>query len=537
MAGIGFSLKRLFKKRGFFSLCRAYGYAGIICAGPMILGVILLTGMSLVARLAGLNQHDRELMNCMLTYSLLVSLTVTSWLNMIVTRFVSDMLYEEKNGKIMPSFYGSCAVMLAAGGIFYGVFLHFSGVPFIYQVCCLWFSLILIVVWTEMVYLTALKDYKSIVLAFCVSLMIGFLLALIFVLLGWVSIVSLMLCVIVAYGILMCWYYKLLLDYFPKSEGSKFSFLRWFDRYRSLSLIGGFVNIGLFAHLVIMYFGPLQVQVQGLFYGAPMHDVPALFAFFSILITTVNFVTSVEVRFYPAYRNYYSLFNDNGSIRDIEQAETEMLSLLKQELTFGGHKQLISTIIFVVFGSFLLEWMPMGFTDTSIGIYRFLCAGYGVYAISNSIMLILLYFEDYTGALLGTLAFAAVSVAATVLQILFGSIKYFGLGFLLGGLVFYFIVWLRLEWYTRRLPYFLLCRQAIIANREKGVFARFCDYLEERDQKQREKEQARWQEIADRKKEKQEKSWQMQEDRKKERPGQEEREYAEEGSQTNQNSR
>lgn len=214
-----------------------------------------------------------------------------------------------------------------------------------------------------------------------------------------------------------------------------------------------------------------------------------------------------------------------------------MLSLLKQELTFGGHKQLISTIIFVVFGSFLLEWMPMGFTDTSIGIYRFLCAGYGVYAISNSIMLILLYFEDYTGALLGTLAFAAVSVAATVLQILFGSIKYFGLGFLLGGLIFYFIVWLRLEWYTRRLPYFLLCRQAIIANREKGVFARFCDYLEERDQKQREKEQARWQEIADRKKEKQEKSWQMQEDRKKEGPGQEEREYAEEGSQTNQNSR
>ena len=202
MAGIGFSLKRLFKKRGFFSLCRAYGYAGIICAGPMILGVILLTGMSLVARLAGLNQHDRELMNCMLTYSLLVSLTVTSWLNMIVTRFVSDMLYEEKNGKIMPSFYGSCAVMLAAGGIFYGVFLHFSGVPFIYQVCCLWFSLILIVVWTEMVYLTALKDYKSIVLAFCVSLMIGFLLALIFVLLGWVSIVSLMLCVIVALSLI-----------------------------------------------------------------------------------------------------------------------------------------------------------------------------------------------------------------------------------------------------------------------------------------------------------------------------------------------
>ena len=42
MAGIGFSLKKLFQKKGVFNLCRAYGYAGLICAGPMILGVILL---------------------------------------------------------------------------------------------------------------------------------------------------------------------------------------------------------------------------------------------------------------------------------------------------------------------------------------------------------------------------------------------------------------------------------------------------------------------------------------------------------------
>ena len=441
----------------------------------MILGVIMLAGVSLTARLAGMEAHDRELMNCMLTYSLLVSLSITSWFNMVTTRYVSDMLYEEKLDKVMPSLYGSCSIMLVAGAVLYGVFLWFSGVPLIYQILCLWFSLILIVVWMEMVYLTALKDYKGIVLAFTISLMLGFLCALILV-----------------YGTLMVWYYKLLLDYFPKSEGSKYTFLRWFDRYKSLAFTGGFINIGLFAHLVIMYFGPLQIQVEGLFYGAPAHDVPALFAFFSILITTINFVTSVEVRFYPSYRNYYSLFNDNGSIRDIEQAETEMLTILKQELTFSGHKQLISTILFVVFGSYVLEWLSLGFTDTSIGIFRFLCTGYGIYAISNSIMLILLYFEDYTGALLGTMAFAAVSVVATILQILFGSVNFFGLGFLLGGIVFYFIVWLRLEWYTRRLPYFLLWRKAFVQNMEKGFFARLCDRLDARDEKKANAPKEKW---------------------------------------------
>ena len=39
MAGIGFELKKLFKKSGLAATARAYGYAGIICAGPMILGM------------------------------------------------------------------------------------------------------------------------------------------------------------------------------------------------------------------------------------------------------------------------------------------------------------------------------------------------------------------------------------------------------------------------------------------------------------------------------------------------------------------
>ena len=42
--------------------------------------------------------------------------------------------------------------------------------------------------------------------------------------------------------------------------------------------------------------------------------MPALLAFLSILTTTVNFVVSVEVQFYPRYRTYYSLFNDGGVV-------------------------------------------------------------------------------------------------------------------------------------------------------------------------------------------------------------------------------
>lgn len=481
MAGIGFSLKKLFQKKGVFNLCRAYGYAGLICAGPMILGVVLLVSIAFLSMLAGMSRHDRELLNCMLTYCLLASLTTTSLFNMPVTRYVSDMLYEEKLEKVMPSFYGSIGIMLVGGCLLWIVFLFFSGVSIIYRLLCLWFYAILIVTWMEMNYLTALKDYKALVVDFAVSLGIGLLLALLLVLFRQVSIATLFLCVILAYGLLMALYFRELLRYFPKSEGSKFSFLRWFDKFRSLAFTGAFVNLGLFAHLVIMYFGPLRVQVEGLFYGAPMHDVPALCAFFSILITTINFVTSVEVRFYPQYRNYYSLFNDNGSIKDIKQAENEMISVLSQELAFNAHKQLITTLLFIVVGSIVLERLPLGFNDTSMGIYRILCVGYGLYAVSNTLMLILLYFEDYAGALIATAVFATVSIVATIWQIFNSEINFFGLGFLAGALGFYLVSWLRLEWYTKRLPYYLLGRRELVENRKIGLFSRLCNYLERKE--------------------------------------------------------
>ena len=226
MAGIGFSLKKLFLKKGLFGLCRAYGYAGLICAGPMILGVVLLVSVSFLSQLAGMSRHDRELLNCMLTYCLLASLTTTSIFNMTATRYVSDMLYEEKPERIIPSLYGSTSILLVGGCLIWAVFLHFSGVLMVYKLLCLWFYAILIVVWMEMNYLTALKDYKVLVRDFAISLACGLLLALLMVLLRQVTITTLFLCVILAYGLLMTLYYRQLLKYFPRSEGSRFSFLR-----------------------------------------------------------------------------------------------------------------------------------------------------------------------------------------------------------------------------------------------------------------------------------------------------------------------
>ena len=331
MAGIGFELKKLFSRRGLFASFRAYGYAGIICTGPMLLGIVLLLGVMFLCDRTGAPKQSRELLVCMITYTLLASLTVTSFLSMVVTRFIADMLYEEKNEAVLSSFWGSTGLMLIAGGILYGIFLIFSGVGLIDKFLCFGLFGELIVTWNAMSYLTAIKDYRGIMLSFLAAIAVTFLSGALLLFLGISHVEALMAAVCIGYGIMLLWDVVLLYEYFPQSDISAFLFLRWADEFLPLAFTGLCINIGLFAHLVIMWAGPLGKQVKGLFYGAPSHDVPALIAFLTILITTVNFVVSVEVNFYPKYRNYYSLFNDGGTIKDIMQAGTEMLDVLDQD--------------------------------------------------------------------------------------------------------------------------------------------------------------------------------------------------------------
>ena len=170
MAGIGFELKRLFRRKGLFATMRAYGYAGIVCTGPMLLGVLLQVGILVLCGLWGVGRANQDLLVCMVTYTLLASLTLTSYFSMPVTRFLADMLFAEREDEILPSFWGSNAIMLVVGTVLYGVFLLFSGATLLQGLLCLWLFNIMIVNWNGMSYLTAIKDYRGILCSFAAAI-------------------------------------------------------------------------------------------------------------------------------------------------------------------------------------------------------------------------------------------------------------------------------------------------------------------------------------------------------------------------------
>ena len=283
----------------------------------------------------------------------------------------------------------------------------------------------------------------------------------------------------VGYGLMMVWDVVLLYRYFPQSDESPWTFLKWVDEFLPLAFTGLCTNIGLFAHLVICWVGPVGVQVKGLFYGAPYYDVPALIAFLTILITSINFVVSVEVNFYPKYRDYYSLFNDGGVVGDIVTAEEEMLAVLNRELRFTALKQLFVTAAVLSLEGTLLDLLPLGFNDLMHGYFRTLCVGYGLYAVGNTILMILLYFTDYRGAVTAAAVFAVSASGFTALSMAFNT-AFYGFGFLIGAALFYLVTLLRLDAFTANLPYRVLGQQPIVAETKAGRFTRLGLFLETR---------------------------------------------------------
>ena len=98
-------------------------------------------------------------------------------------------------------------------------------------------------------------------------------------------------------------------------------------------------------------------------------------------------------------------------------------------------------------------------------------------AIGNMMMLILLYFTDYKGAMAATSVFAASPVIFTLLSFLFSNI-YYGVGFVLSSLIFSIVAAVRLDYFTKRLPYYILSVQPLVNEEKVGIFTKLGNFLE-----------------------------------------------------------
>lgn len=479
MAGIGLELRRIYRGKKIFSEQKMYLYAGLYYGGPLLLGVFLIMFISALTAYAGMERMDRSLLTSIFTYSVVFSLFFSNVFSAILGRFVSDMIYANRFDKIIPAFLGSNLLMLLLGESVYLAVLSFSGLDLSLIVLSLILFAELVVLWNTVSFITTIQEYKTVLLAYIMSIVVTVVIGFLLFFLGIHSIFAMLLTIALGYGAILFTTIRILFKNLPapKESIASFEFLIWFDKYPKLLLLGFGLYLGAFLHIVSTWFTPVGEQIKTIFYNAPYYDVPAFYAFLTTIVSTVNFAVFIEVDFYEKFKKHYWLYNHQGTIRDIKEANQDMLMVLKNELKYLAWKQVFASMIFTFIGTQVLQVLPLGFTNLMLGYFRILCLAYGVFAIAQSMILILLYFDDVSGAVVCTTVYGILNILFAILN-LFIPTSYYGFGFLISNIVLYVMALVRLEYITGKLPYKILGSQPILYVQKRGIFTKFKELLE-----------------------------------------------------------
>jgi uncharacterized membrane protein len=277
------------------------------------------------------------------------------------------------------------------------------------------------VIWVEMLFLSAAKDYARVVLSFAVGYLISFLgaegLGVLFRLHG------LSLGFLVGQVVLMVLLMHRIFAEYRFAQGFDFAFLKHFRKYPSLALIGVCYNTAIWIDKILMWYAPGGLHIHSFFYTHFPYDSAMFIGYVTIVPTLAIFLLRIETDFYVRYKAYYGTILQKAPLDQILKCKGEMLDVLRSA----------SRTVLIYQGSFtagVLILMPYLVTllgvDPAVG--AFFHAGVLV------LMILMLYF-DFRGAALTLAAmFLLANTSLTLVALNLGP-AYMGWGYTLATLL------------------------------------------------------------------------------------------------------
>ena len=105
MAGIGVRLNRIFNKNTITTNLVGFGYSAVITVAPMFLVILAVVIMNLLLGVNKLGYAQRELYSCTVLYIFIFALLTASPFNAVLSKYMSDVIYEETYADILPCYY------------------------------------------------------------------------------------------------------------------------------------------------------------------------------------------------------------------------------------------------------------------------------------------------------------------------------------------------------------------------------------------------------------------------------------------------
>jgi uncharacterized membrane protein len=473
MAGVGFELRKLFKDNsGYVDTMKAYSISAIVTEGPMVLSIVMLTGQKMLMKYMGSTYYQMEIFILIMTYTMVFSMLTANILNLFISRFISDCIFEKKYDKIMSAFFEAVVILVSLGGMIGCLYLSRIDLEFEYKVLAMIQFSTLIVLWIEMCFLSALRKYLEILKSFVIAALLSGIVSIGMMLVGVNPLLACLTSTCCAYFVMLCIFFKEMIKYYPIKKIKIGVFLKDLDKYPSLCPIGFFMILGLFGHNFVLWSSQFRtIVIKNMIYSVT-YDVPCFFASLTIIPMLVLFTVSLEVNFYGKYKRYFNTILYGGRLEDIKVTKKNMIKMLLRELSYILEVQLFIAIIAVVFFTNLLKMV--GMNDNMIGIFQILCFGYSFYGLMRFCIIVQLYFDDRIGAAVTSISFAILSIAGSYFTLKLG-VEYYGLGFVGGAIIASLYGLIRLFVYIKNLEYNVFCKQPLFFEEKRGIFTKIAE--------------------------------------------------------------
>ena len=470
MAGIGFKLNRVYRHRSLGMHLYGFAYSALVTVAPVFVVIGAVVVSQIILHFETLDYSSRELFADSMLYIFIFALLCTSPLNAVLSKYLSDIIYDEKYEDIIPCFHFGMFVTVILGaaiGIPFCLHEHFvGGVPVYYVFTGYCGFTALILVFYTMLYLSITKNYVRISLFFAIGMAVTVLTVLLWSLFHFPfrmkTTYALLLALTVGFALIAALEIALVKSFFRKNSGNWKPVLGHLKKYWRMILINSLYTLGLYVHNFVFWTTDLRNVLVKSFVTCMPYDMATCLAMFTNISATIIFIVNIELHFRDRYRHYFEAVI-GGRRHDIVNARSRMFRQLSAELmTLIRLQFIISSAIFLLC---MILLPTIGFGGLTMKIYPCLCVGYFALFLMYSEILFLYYFNDENGALLTASVFFLVTPLGSFASSRLPEIWY-GLGVVLGSVSGYSVAYFRLRWINRHIDREVFCKGTLIPRGE-----------------------------------------------------------------------
>ncbi|MBL0707608.1 MAG: exopolysaccharide Pel transporter PelG [Sulfurimonas sp.] len=427
MAGIGFELRKILQEDRLLSLAKVYGYSAILSSGPWVISIvaILLVGFINIANYGSDSETYR--FQVVITYAIALasSLIITGILQLPFTRYIADLIYNNREDEILPSYFGAIFISWFLGlviitPLYIWVFDSQSAV-FIIGVIATFLALC--GVWISSILAASLKYYNGVVLAYLVSYA---LIVLISIFYG-DSVEKLIYTFFLGNTVLFIILMTLIIKSYNSSIFIKIDFFLAKNFYWTLAIAGLSYNLGAWVDKIIFWYHPSTgYAVIGKLHASIVYDMPIFLAYLSILPAMAIFFYRLESDFAEKYDLYYGSVRNGGTLQTIRKYRNDMVEVVRYALHEILMIQGVVDIIIVLTAPSIFEFLNI--PRLYIGLLYVLIVGAMLQVAFMSVLAILYYLDRKKVAMWLCIAFFVTNTLLTFVSIQMGPAM-FGYGY------------------------------------------------------------------------------------------------------------